>query len=163
MQSSKDLNIFLVDDDPMFLKILEQDIRHFFADVKIKTFLTAEDCLKGIDEHPDAVILDYFLPGMNGFSAFLKIKEKDPDMPVVILSGIGNVKVMQQLFSAGVYDYVIKGSDYIQELRFSISEIIRRKNKKSVLFILDSDMGAVLIIGIIMFILIALTLAFLNL
>ena len=163
MKSSEELNIFLVDDDPLFLKVLEHDIRHFFANVNIRTFLTGEECLKDIPEHPDAVILDYFLPGMNGLTTFLKIKEKNPDVPVVILSGNGNVKMMQQLFSEGVYDYVIKGSDYIQELRFSISEIITGKNKKTESFILDNDMSNVLIIGVIILITIVLAWAFLIL
>ena len=160
MEIADDFKIFLVDDDRMFLRLLEDHIRHFFTNVKIRSFLTGEECLKNIDQHPDAIILDYFLPGINGFSTYLQIKQKLPEVPVVMLSNNGNVKTIQQMLSQGIYDYIMKGKDYIEELQFNLREITKHTVGKEEVVGFDKDILYILTIGIIMFLILFLVWVF---
>ncbi len=63
MQNKKKIKIFLVDDDPVYLKILEiQFLEH--ADLVIETFATGELCVASLVNKPDIIILDYHLDGV---------------------------------------------------------------------------------------------------
>jgi two-component system, OmpR family, response regulator len=82
--------VFLVDDDAVFLKSLEIEFHHH-TDFTVKTFATGELCLANLSNKPDVIILDYHLNGvdkdaMNGIETLDKIKEFNPDIPVVMLS-----------------------------------------------------------------------------
>ena len=128
MQSVNNFKIFLVDDDKMFLKSLEHNVCKFFPNVKIKTFLTGEECLSNLSEPPDAIVLDYFLPGINGLSTFKQIKESFPKMPIILLSNNKEEKTIQRLIAEGVYEYIIKTRYCINGLKLSLGNIIDRKN-----------------------------------
>ena len=117
------LQIFLVDDDKMFLKSLEYRIFDLFKNVNIKTFLTGEECLDNIYDCPDAVILDYFMPGMNGLATFRSIKEQMPKMPVVLLSNNTDESIIEQFCKAGANNYILKEEGYIDQLKLAINKI----------------------------------------
>ena len=131
MQSVNNFKVFLVDDDKMFLKSLEHNVCKFFPDIKIKTFLTGEECLNNLSDPPDAIVLDYFLPGINGLSAFKKIKESLPKMPIILLSNNKEENTIQRLIAEGVYEYIIKTRYCINGLKFSLGNIIENKNNNS--------------------------------
>ncbi len=140
MQSVNNFKIFLVDDDKMFLKSLEHNVCKLFPDVKIKTFLTGKECLNNLLELPDAIVLDYFLPGINGLSAFKQIKELFPKMPIILLSNNKEEKTIQRLIAEGVYEYIIKTRYCINGLKLSLSNIIENKdnyNSDYILFFQD--------------------------
>src|SRR5213083_1578365 len=95
---SKDkIKLFLVDDDPLFLKSLEIEfLKH--ADFTIETYPTGEQCMESLSHSPDVIILDYHLDGidknaMNGVTTLDKIKKINPDIPVVMLSSQDKIDV----------------------------------------------------------------------
>ena len=70
MKSEK-IKIFLVDDDAVFLKLLEIEFLEH-ADFIIETYPTGERCMEHLSHSPDVIVLDYHLDGidkyaMNGF------------------------------------------------------------------------------------------------
>ena len=96
MKDQNKIKLFLVDDDAVFLKTLEIEfLTH--ADFTIETYATGELCVENLAHSPDVIILDYHLDGidknaMNGLATLDKIKEINPDIPVVILSS--RIKLM---------------------------------------------------------------------
>ena len=94
---NKKLKLFLVDDDVVFLKLLEIE----FLEQKeyvVETFSTGELCLEQLSSNPDVIILDYQLDGvektaMNGIQTLDKIKAFNPDIPVVMLSSQDKIDV----------------------------------------------------------------------
>ena len=127
MQSMNNFKVFLVDDDKMFLRSLEHNVRKFFPDIQIKTFLTGEECLSSLSDPPDAIVLDYFLPGINGLSTFKEIREAHPKMPIILLSNNKEENTIQRLIAEGVYEYIIKTRYCINGLKFSIGNIMENK------------------------------------
>ena len=99
--------ILIIDDDPDICQLLKRlFIRHDF-DVAI-TGLGK----KGLEEleknPPDIAICDLRLPDIEGKSFLLKSRELLPDLPVIIITGYGDIKVAVDLMRNGAFDYVTK-------------------------------------------------------
>ncbi len=70
---------------------------------------TAEDALRVIQEQtPDLVILDVWLPRMDGIQALQEIKSLKRDIPVIMISGHGNIEVAVKATRMGAYDFLEK-------------------------------------------------------
>ncbi len=60
------------------------------------------------DEMPDLVFLDIWMPGMDGLEILKKIKEKACDIPVIMISGHGNIETAVKAIKIGAYDFIEK-------------------------------------------------------
>jgi DNA-binding NtrC family response regulator len=131
MKTENKIKLFLVDDDAVFLKLLEIDfLQH--ADFAIETFATGELCLAGLYRDPDVIILDYFLDGidetaMNGIETLDKIKAYSPDIPVVMLSSQDKIEVAIDCMHHRAFDYVVKSETAFVRLQKIITTIFRYK------------------------------------
>jgi DNA-binding NarL/FixJ family response regulator len=81
---------------------------------------------------PDLIILDYYFTKpdasvMNGMEVFDKVKEIDPDVLVIMLSGQERGEIVLELARKGIDDYVIKDNNLIDNLNSSIKELFGRK------------------------------------
>jgi len=127
---SEKIKLFLVDDDAVFLKSLEIEfLQH--ADFHIVTFPTGEDCIKNLIQNPD-VILDYLLDGitknvMNGIETLDKIKEINPDIPVIMLSSQDKIDVAISCMHHRAFDYVVKSETAFVRLQKIITTIFKYK------------------------------------
>lgn len=101
--------ILIVDDEP--------DIRELIGGVLedenylIRTAATAERALTAISERkPDLVILDVWLQGsgMDGLEMLRYLKSIDPIMPVIVISGHGNIETAVTAIRRGAYDFLEK-------------------------------------------------------
>jgi DNA-binding NtrC family response regulator len=82
----------------------------------------AEEAFLQIKEHsPDIVLLDIILPDLDGLKVLEKIKQKEPDVIVIMITATRTVKTAVEAMKLGAYDYVTKPFD-TEEL----SLIIRR-------------------------------------
>ncbi len=125
------IKIFLVDDDAVFLILLEIEFAEH-ADFQIETFATGELCLQGLKHNPDVIILDYHLDGidknaMNGVDTLDKIKEVNPDIPVVMLSSQDSIDVAINCMHHRAYDYVVKSETAFLRLQKIITSIFKYK------------------------------------
>ncbi len=122
--------IFIVDDDPVVTMMI---VKRFSSEsYQVESFAYGEDCLKALAKKPDLIILDYyFLKNgevvMNGMEVFDKIKEKNPNVPVIMLSGQERGELVLELARKGIDDYVIKDSNLIDNLNASILELMSRE------------------------------------
>jgi two-component system OmpR family response regulator len=125
------INLFLVDDDAVFLKSLEIEfLQH--ADFAIKTFATGELCIESLALHPDVIILDYHLDGidknaMNGVETLDKIKAFNPDIPVIMLSSQDKIEVAINCMHHHAFDYVVKSETAFMRLQKIITAIFSYK------------------------------------
>ena len=131
MNNEKRIKLFLVDDDAIFLKLLEIE---FFehVDFTIETFATGELCLAALSHNPDVIILDYLLNGiekeaMNGIETLDKIKAFDPDIPVVMLSAQDKIDVAIDCMHHKAFDYVVKSETAFMRLQKIITTIFHYK------------------------------------
>ena len=135
MQNEQKIKLFLVDDDAVFLKSLEIEfLQH--ADFDIKTFATGELCIADLAYHPDVIILDYHLDGidpgaMNGIETLDKIKERNVDIPVVMLSSQDKIEVAIKCMHHKAFDYVVKSETAFLRIHKIITTILQYKKIES--------------------------------
>jgi two-component system OmpR family response regulator len=131
MKDENKIKLFLVDDDTVFLKLLEIEfLQH--ADFDIETFVTGELCMENMNHNPDVIVLDYYLDGldkkaMNGLTTLDKIKAVNPDIPVIILSSQDKIDVAINCMHHKAFDYVVKSETAFLRLQKIIPTIFHYK------------------------------------
>lgn len=123
-QMKNKIKLFLVDDDAVFLKLLEMEFLGNL-DFEIETYATGELCLANLSSNPDAIILDYQLDGidktaMNGIKTLDEIKVLMPNIPVVMLSSQDKIDVAINCMHHKAFDYVVKSETAFVRLKKSI-------------------------------------------
>lgn len=130
----KKIKIFLVDDDALYLRMLEiQFLEH--GDFDIESFTSGEQCLNELSKKPDLIILDYLLDGvdrdaMNGIKILDKIKVFNPEIPVVILSAQDKIDVAINCMHHAAFDYVVKSETAFMRLQKIITSIFETNKLK---------------------------------
>jgi DNA-binding NarL/FixJ family response regulator len=128
-------NIFIVEDNEIYSTMLDylltrNSVFRFFC------FSSGEECLKNLHLHPYMVILDYGLPGLNGYEIMLAIKKKNPQVHVVVLTTNKDYELAAKFFKAGADDYILKeGAGEAQimekiETHIAEDEFAKRKSFK---------------------------------
>jgi DNA-binding NtrC family response regulator len=135
--NTEKIKLFLVDDDALFLKSLEIEFLEH-ADFTIETFSTGELCYINIAHNPDVIILDYHLDGidkdaMNGLETLDKIKQYNPDIPVIMLSSQDKIDVAINCMHHRAFDYVVKSETAFIRLQKIITTIFRYKKMEKTL------------------------------
>jgi DNA-binding NarL/FixJ family response regulator len=142
MNNEKKIKLFLVDDDAMYLKLLEIEFLEN-ADFVIETFATGELCIANLSHNPDVIVLDYYLDGidktaMNGIETLDKIKAYNPDTPVVMLSSQDKIEVAIDCMLHKASDYVVKSETAFIRLQKAISTIFHtRKVEKTLTWYME--------------------------
>ncbi|MEA5139110.1 response regulator [Arcicella rigui] len=142
MKNPTKIKLFLVDDDALFLKSLEIEFLQNEA-FDVETFATGELCIANLSHHPDVIILDYHLDGieknaMNGIATLDCIKEKMPATPVVMLSSQDKIDVAINCMHHNAFDYVVKSETAFVRLQKNIDVIFKfQKIKKQLSWYMD--------------------------
>ena len=125
------IKLFLVDDDALFLRLLEMEFMEH-ADFTIQSFATGELCLGHLSVHPDVIILDYHLDGIdktaiNGIETLDRIKAVNPEIPVIMLSSQDKIDVAINCMHHRAFDYVVKSETAFVRLQKIITTIFKYK------------------------------------
>jgi len=93
----------------------EEGIRESLSDIfkdegyQVEEASSAEDALKALKRlSPDLVVLDVWLPGMDGIEALGEIRTLSPETPVIMISGHGNIEMAVKATKMGAYDFLEK-------------------------------------------------------
>ncbi len=93
---------------------------------QVHTATTVEAGLRLLREkHPDAVVSDIRMPGTNGIDGLRRIREIDPHVAVIMLTGFGALETAQEALRLGANDYISKPFD-AREMREVISRNVER-------------------------------------
>jgi len=131
MKDEHKIKIFLVDDDALFLRLLESEFLEH-GDFVIETYPTGELCIVNLSHNPDIIVLDYHLDGidknaMNGIDTLDHIKELYPDIPVVMLSQQDKIEVAVNCMHHRAADYIVKSETAFMRLQKIITTIFKFK------------------------------------
>ena len=118
--------ILIVEDDKFLRELIVQKLLR--ESYEIIEAVDGEKGLKMIkDEKPDLVLLDLILPGMDGFEVLAKIKEDASvsQIPIIILSNLGQKDDIERGLKLGAADYLIKAHFTPGEIIEKIKNIIK--------------------------------------
>lgn len=112
MSDSKERLVFLVDDDPQHIQMLEDHLNDNLK-IKVRRFATGEECLKHLEENPDVLVLDYHINSVdrnaqNGIEILKQVKSQLPNAEVIMLSSQDKIEVAIETMKNGAFDYVVK-------------------------------------------------------
>ncbi len=121
------LKIFIVEDDVIFAKIMSHHLS-LNPEYEVEIFADGKTLIKNLYKNPTLISLDYNLPDMTGLEVLRQIREFNPDLPVVIVSGQQDVATAIELLKKGAYDYILKDQDTKERL-WNITKNIRENIK----------------------------------
>jgi DNA-binding response OmpR family regulator len=103
----KQWKILLVDDEKEFVSTLAERLR--LRGIQATEANTGEEALRLVEtESPHVVILDVKMPGMGGLETLRRLKSSQPEIPVILLTGIGTEQEGAEGLSLGAYDVLMK-------------------------------------------------------
>ena len=137
MTNEKNITLFLVDDDALFLKSLEIEFEQHFK-VTIKKYATGEECLAHLSQNPDMIVLDYYLNSidqnaMNGLETLNKIKAVNKKIPVIMLSSQDSIDVAVNCMKHHAYDYIVKSETAFFRLQKAITSYFNHQKLEKAL------------------------------
>src|SRR5690606_30917278 len=93
----------------------------------VLTAATGEQALATLDRtRPDLITLDLVLPGMDGLETLRQIKERLPDVPVVMLSGHGQARNIVEAMKLGASDFLRKPFE-VEELEVAVQKALEKR------------------------------------
>ena len=118
--------ILVIDDERSIRNVLKDILENEGYNVD-----TAEDGEEGLElfsnKPYDVILLDIKLPRVDGHEVFEKIHSLNPDIPVIIISGHGNIETAANFIKQGAYDYLEKPFDRLDRLMISIRNATEKK------------------------------------
>ncbi|MGB2763270.1 MAG: sigma-54 dependent transcriptional regulator [Candidatus Aminicenantaceae bacterium] len=106
-------SILVIDDDPLIRKTLLSHLSKEGQEVSM-----AENGEEGLEKYkenlPDLVILDIRLPDMDGLEVLCKIKEKDKNANIIIMTAYDDMKTTIEAIKQGAFEYLVKPLDYVE-------------------------------------------------
>jgi FixJ family two-component response regulator len=119
--------VAIVDDDPSVRRGLQRLIRS--AGWKTETFASAQEFLaRPRAAFPSCLVLDLQLPGLSGLDLQKRMTEVDLGVPIVFLTGHGDIPATVQAMKAGAVEFLTKPVDE-QELLHAIQEAVERDRR----------------------------------
>lgn len=99
--------VFLVEDDPIVRRGSEQALA--LAGLQVRGFADAEAAMHALPlEHPGAVVTDVRLPGQGGVELLRALRSRDRDLPVILVTGHGDVAMAVDAMREGAFDFIEK-------------------------------------------------------
>ncbi len=122
-------SILVVDDEVNIRKSLEGVLAD--EGFRVTTAETGERALEFLSRHPaDAIVLDVWLPGMDGLEALRRIRETYPILPVIMISGHGTIDMAVQAVKNGAFDFIEKPIS-LDKLLITLSRALEREALRS--------------------------------
>lgn len=127
----KKQKILMIEDDHFLRKIYRDKLTRAGFE-----FIEATNGIEGtnkvISEKPDLVLLDLMLPRKNGFDVLIDIREnKDTrNIPVIILSNLGQESDIKRGFSLGAKDYLVKSEINLSQVVQKVREWLTKEGVK---------------------------------
>ncbi len=118
-------NVLLVDDEEQFLEVLSERLET--RGLQVNSVTSGEDAITQVeDKNFDAIVVDLAMPGINGIETMKRIKEKRPDLEIIILTGQATVKTGIEAMKLGADDFLEKPVD----LNVLLEKISNAKHKR---------------------------------
>ena len=120
----EDIRILLVEDEKKIADSLKKGLSEQSYEVQVA--YDGNDGKRQFESHPfDLVILDINLPGLNGYALCKKIRNRNPAIPIVMLTALSATDDKIEGFDAGADDYIVKPFDF-KELLVRIRALLKR-------------------------------------
>ncbi|ACV12061.1 putative PAS/PAC sensor protein [Halorhabdus utahensis DSM 12940] len=126
---SETIRILHVDDEPDLTELAATFLEREDDRIVVETASSAADGLDVLDDFAaDCIVSDYDMPGRNGIEFLKAVRERHPELPVILYTGKGSEEVASEAISAGVTEYMQKeaGTDQYTVLANRITNSVEQ-------------------------------------
>lgn len=123
--------VLIIEDDPFLVKIFKTGMEK--ENLEVITASQGEEGLNKVRRNkPDIVVLDLIIPEKTGFEVLKELKSDDKlkNIPIIVLSNLGQDVDIERIKEAGADEYFVKNEIKIKQLNEKIKFYLNRKNRK---------------------------------
>ncbi|MCC2656418.1 MAG: response regulator [Panacagrimonas sp.] len=145
MNSGAPLGLLLLEDSPADSRLLVESLREQTSSgtVVIQTVRRLADALRELKRfHFSCVLVDLGLPDGEGVRNVARIREADPGIAIVVLTGLSDERAAEEAFRLGAQDYLIKGERLGEELLSFVRRAIDKQGGVQATHGADGEAGA---------------------
>lgn len=104
---NKQTSILILDDEPIVGKRLKPSLEK--KGYEVESFTSSKEALERIEERSfDIVVTDLKMEGMDGMQFLTLVKEKYPDIEVIVITGFATMATARESYNKGVFDFLAK-------------------------------------------------------
>jgi FixJ family two-component response regulator len=127
-------NVFLVDDDPSVRRALARLIKS--AGHQVQTFASAQEFLgtSAGGEEAACLVLDVRMPGLTGIELQRELQTLNRNVPIVFMTGHGNIPMSVQAMKAGAVDFLpkpVKDTDLLRAIEQALARAVRDRAERN--------------------------------
>ena len=127
-------DVFLVDDDPSVRRALARLIKS--AGHQVQTFASAQEFLgtRAGGEEAACLVLDVRMPGLTGIELQRQLQTLNRNVPIVFMTGHGNIPMSVQAMKAGAVDFLpkpVKDTDLLRAIEQALSRAVRDRAERN--------------------------------
>ncbi|MEW6262973.1 MAG: diguanylate cyclase [Thermodesulfobacteriota bacterium] len=118
--------VLVVDDDPGVTEVIAATLEPLGYEVK--TVVSADLALADFERiKPDVLISDWLMPGMNGIELVTILKQRDPVLAAILITGYGTKETVIQAFTQGKINYFLSKPFQVKELIETVSAAVKER------------------------------------
>lgn len=136
------ITTLIVEDDPMVMEVNKQYIKEIAGFQLVATAETGKEAVQQVKKHqPQLVILDVYLPDLNGIETLQELRKLKIPTDVIMVTAAKDVDTIQNAFRFGAVDYIVKPFRFerLKEALESYRTISQKLRRKSMLTQEDID------------------------
>ncbi len=125
MEALNKLKFFIVDDDHFSRMLYRQHLQNLGYKNNL-LFDNGFDCIKKLDLSPDVIFLDYDMQPLNGLDVLQIIKQHNPDIHLLIISGNEDKTIEDEARKHGAVEFIRKGDQDLEMISHTLERIYRQ-------------------------------------
>ncbi len=124
MSTSRQINILLLDDEPIVSKRLKPALER--KGYYVESFIRSIDAFSRFHEHQfDLVITDLKMEGIDGMEFLTEVKKLKPQTEVIVITGFATMETAKESFQQGVLDFLAKPFKF-KEMQEAVAKAVKR-------------------------------------
>ncbi|MDG1428001.1 MAG: sigma-54 dependent transcriptional regulator [Crocinitomicaceae bacterium] len=134
----ENLSIVIAEDDQWYAEFIKHTIL-LTGEHEVQIVDTVKDLMSKIVSNPDIITLDFNLPDGKGEKTLDRIRAKNKEVDVVVISGQEDIQTAINLLSKGAFDYVVKNAEARNRIIQIVRSILEKQNLKEQIVNLEKE------------------------
>lgn len=124
-KTDSEKKILIIEDEKVLLELLSDKFQD--CGFIVNCAQSAEAGIRlALKNHPDLILLDIILPKMDGLTMLRKLRQDSwgKEVPIIILSNLGDQNKVMEAMKVGVYDFLVKSNVKLSEVVEQVREVL---------------------------------------
>lgn len=121
------LNILLAEDNQDDCELINKSLIKLDQPLHIDQIVSGDECLEQLSKKEyHLLLLDYKIQGGDGLSVIKEIRKRGSDLPIIVITGMGDERVAAETIKLGAQDYIVKAGNFLKIIPFVITDVLEK-------------------------------------